>query len=311
MEKAHPDSFPLLLKTLPQYASRMATLLQRFDVALADVEPVNPGLPDEKPKERPSTPSSAQKREMQKFVAGESMDAPRESGNKKLLQKPGQNKARFSALDGPEIMYDGASQNSFFEVWTQLNSDRGVLRKEMMQYKRKKVMMPVAGFGYDSEDDLSADDESEEEEESEAAQLKRIEDEKRKREEEKKKAEQDKLISEVLEYIDGRLDRAVKACENAAFLWLKGEGVPGHILFLNHRLYEAMVRIHTVYTPPPPPPADDVMEDDTDDFALGAVEEDDEGLGCVDAECDDDSETELRHKEPANRRVPKMPDPPH
>lgn len=165
----------------------------------------------------------------------------------------------------------------------------------MMQYKRKRVLMPAAGFGYDSDDDLSPD--SDEEEESEEARQKRLEEEQRKKEEERRKAEADKKMSDILEYIDSRLDRASKACENAAFLWLKGEGCPGHILFINERLYEAIERIQKEYVPPAPP-----VHDDTDGYV--SADEEDETFGD-----DHESETELRHKEPAHRRARNAPDP--
>jgi hypothetical protein len=185
-----------------------------------------------------------------------------ESGSKKMNQKPGATKAKFSSITGPDIYYDGDSQMCLFECWTSLNSKRGALRKEMMSIRRKKVMtLPSASYGYgDSDDDLEADDS--EREDTEADRMQREEEERQRLEEEKKKKEDEKK-SKLLEYIDSCLDKAAKACENAAYLWLKGEGCVGHVVFITQRMMEAVQRINQELVKVQPPiPEKDGVEDE-------------------------------------------------
>ncbi|KAF8246187.1 hypothetical protein K440DRAFT_526539, partial [Wilcoxina mikolae CBS 423.85] len=167
------------------------------------------------------------------------------TGTKKMNAKPGSTKAKFSSITGPDIYYDGESQKCLFDCWTALNSKRGVLRKEMMLIRRKKVLaLPTATYGYgDSDDELEADDASEKEETEEDRQRK-VEEE-RLRLEEAKKKEEDERKSKILEYIDGCLDKAARACENAATVWLKGEGCMGHVVFITARMMEAVQKINT------------------------------------------------------------------
>jgi hypothetical protein len=112
----------------------------------------------------------------------------------------------------------------------------------MMAIRRKKVLtLPSAGYGYeDSDEEELEDDESQE---SEAEKQRRIEEERRKAEEEKRKAERDKIRGQFFEQVDGCLDKAAKACENAAFLWLKGDGCIGHIVFITQRIMDAVDKI--------------------------------------------------------------------
>ncbi|KAI5805182.1 hypothetical protein EDC01DRAFT_592580, partial [Geopyxis carbonaria] len=186
-------------------------------------------------------------------------------GAKKLNAKPSATKAKFSSITGPEIYYDGDSQQCLFECWTALNAKRGYLRKEMMQMKRKKVLtLPSANYGYsDSDEEIEAEDSEDEETEEERQQ--RMEEERRKEEEERLKQAAEKKRSEFLEYVDGCLDRAAKACENAAFLWLKGEACAGHVVYITQSMAEAMDRIKLEMHRLNPPPA--------------KVEDDDEGFG--------------------------------
>ncbi|KAA8893181.1 hypothetical protein FN846DRAFT_754658, partial [Sphaerosporella brunnea] len=174
-----------------------------------------------------------------------------ECGTKKMNQKPGATKAKFSSITGPEILYDGDSQALLFECWTSLNAQRGALRKEMMMIRRKKVMtLPSANYGYgDSEDELEADDSGEEKEETEEDRQKKEREEQQRLEEEAKKKEEEKK-SKLLEFIDGCLDKAARACENAAYLWLKGEGCMGHVVFITQRMMEAVQRVSVELQPP-------------------------------------------------------------
>ncbi|KAI5849139.1 hypothetical protein BZA05DRAFT_316111, partial [Tricharina praecox] len=166
------------------------------------------------------------------------------TGGKKMNLKPGSTKAKFSSITGPEIYYDGDSQKCLFDCWTSLNSKRGALRKEMMAIRRKKVMtLPTANYGYsDSDDELEADDS--EKEDTEEDRLQREEEERQRIEEEAKRKEDEKK-SKRLEFIDGCLDKAARACENAAYLWLKGEGCMGHVVFITQRMMEAVQRIQS------------------------------------------------------------------
>jgi hypothetical protein len=218
---------------------------------------------------------------------------------KKMDQKPGSTKAKFSSITGPEIYYDGESQQCLFECWTALNAKRGALRKEMMTIRRKKVMtLPSANYGYsDSDDELEADDSGEEKEETEADRLRREEEERQRIEEEKKKKAEEKR-SKLLEHVDGCLDKAARACENAAYLWLKGEGCMGHVVFITQRMMEAVHKVSEELQPP-----DETLGDE--------AKVEDEGFGEDTEDFDEhanraSSEEELPHK-PYYRRTSRGP----
>jgi len=177
----------------------------------------------------------------------------------------------------------------------------------MMAVKRKRIMMPAAGFGYDSDDDLSPDDEDEEAPETEEQKAKRKEEEQKKKEAEMKKAEEDKKKADVLEYIDGRLDKASRAAENAAFIWLKGEGQAGHPIWINRRLEEALVKIREVVVVTEDEGFEEEEEEEIEAPVYARKTDIPDNFGDdieVDLEVDDgeDSESELKHKIPANRR---------
>lgn len=131
------------------------------------------------------------------------------------------------------------------------------------------MSLPTANYGY-------SDEESEEEIEVEIKETpkerkERLEEEKRQAEEERRKAEREKKSAEVLEFIDSCLDKAAKGCENAAFLWLKGEGCSGHVNFIAGRMGEAVDRINAEILKASRPEEEEVVEEEKDD--------DDEGLG--------------------------------
>jgi hypothetical protein len=225
-----------LLEALPEWASRLQEIAHaRFPDHGGVIAAVNPGTPD--PPKQVIGPK--QVRVPQQVIPRE----PVEIGQKKANAKPSSTKAKFSSITGPDIYYDGPSQKCFFECWTALNSKRGFLRKEMMQIKRKRVLtLPTYGYSdSEEEEELEAEDESSED--SEEQRLRQEEEERQKAEEEKRRQEHEKK-GVILEYIDSCLDKAAKACENAAFLWLKGEGCTGHVVFIVARMMEAIDRIH-------------------------------------------------------------------
>jgi hypothetical protein len=181
-----------------------------------------------------------------------------------MAAKPTAAKHKFSSIDGPQIYYDGEAQQTFYDCWTTLNSKRGLLRKEMMTIRRKRVMtLPTHNYGYDDDSEEEGSDKESDQgpKETEEERLKREEEERKKAEEERLKAEREKKAAEVLEYIDSCLDKASKGCENAAFLWLKGDICAGHISFINSRMQEAVDRINLEIdkmkpvAPPAPAPA--------------------------------------------------------
>ncbi|KAH8155754.1 uncharacterized protein LAJ45_00764 [Morchella importuna] len=184
-------------------------------------------------------------------------------------------KAKFSAINGPQIYYDGEAQKALFDCWTTLNAKRGQLRKEMMGIRRKKMMsLPITDYGYSDESD-EEDGESEKKKETPEEKQARLEEEKRKAEEERIRLEREKKAAEVLEYIDSCLDKAAKGCENAAFLWLKGEACSGHVNFIVGRMQDAVERIKAEIAKaaePKPEPVEKIEPDE----GLG---DDDEGLG--------------------------------
>lgn len=130
------------------------------------------------------------------------------------------------------------------------------------------MSLPTANYGY-------SDEESEEEEEVEPKETPeerkaRIEEEKRQAEEDRRKAEREKKSAEVLEFIDSCLDKAAKGCENAAFLWLKGEGCSGHVNFIAGRMGDAVDRINAEILKASQPEGEVEEEKDDDDEGLGA-----------------------------------------
>ncbi|KAL7269936.1 hypothetical protein RUND412_007368 [Rhizina undulata] len=235
-----------ILDTLPSWTVRLETFSRKFadnkPQAPAAVDPDGPQpttIVGTKPL-RPTSPTSAAdlKRLERAPNAGKHM-------NKLDSTNPAPPKAKFSRINGPHVYYDGEAQQALYECWTTLNAKRGGLRKEMMAIRRKKVMsFPKAGYSY-PEDDEEEDDEEEQESEKETEEQRKAREaeECRKAEEERKRAESEKKRAEILEYIDTCLDKASKACENAAFLWLKGEACSGHVTFITMRMQEAMDRI--------------------------------------------------------------------
>ena len=195
------------------------------------------------------------------------------TGKLKMPQKPG-GKQKFSFINGPQIYYDGEAQRALFECWSALNSKRGLLRKEMMAVKRKRIILSYSFDDDDEEEGAGVPVETEE------VRKAREEAARRKAEEDRLKAEREKAVAEVFEYIDSCLDKASKGCENAAFLWLKGDVCPGHITFINARMAEAVGRISSELekvnpkSKPVKPPAPSVAEDE----GLGAEMEVDPNL---------------------------------
>lgn len=132
------------------------------------------------------------------------------------------------------------------------------------------MSLPTANYGY-------SDEESEEESEETEAEAKetpqerkaRMEEEKRQAEVERRKAEREKKSAEILEFIDSCLDKAAKGCENAAFLWLKGEGCSGHVNFIAGRMGDAVDRINAELLKASGPEGEVEKEED-DDEGLGA-----------------------------------------
>ncbi|KAL0638608.1 hypothetical protein Q9L58_002334 [Maublancomyces gigas] len=192
----------------------------------------------------------------------------------KMSAKPTAPKLKFSAINGPAIYYDGEAQTALYQCWTTLNAKRGLLRKEMMGIRRRKIMsLPTANYGY-------SDEESEEEVEVETKETPeerktRMAEEKRQAEVERKKAEREKKSAEILEFIDSCLDKAAKGCENAAFLWLKGEGCSGHVNFIAGRMGDAVDRINA-----------EILKASQPEGEVEEQEDDDEGLG-ADADMED------------------------
>jgi hypothetical protein len=189
----------------------------------------------------------------------------------KMNAKPTPPKAKFSAINGPQIYYDGEAQKALFDCWTTLNAKRGQLRKEMMGIRRKKMMsLPITDYGYsDESEEEDGESEGKPKETPEEKQA-RLEEEKRKAEEERIRLEREKKAAEVLEYIDSCLDKAAKGCENAAFLWLKGEACSGHVNFIAGRMQDAVDRIKAEIAKAAEPKPEPVAKIEQDD---------DEGLG--------------------------------
>lgn len=274
-----------LLTALPEWAARLQAIASKFpEQANALIAPVDPSEVDASP--RPPI------RKVDRPASIPENSAPKvELGSKKMNAKPGCAKAKFSSITGPDILYDGESQTCFFDCWTSLNSKRGILRKELMGIRRKRVMSaPMSGYGYsDSDEELEAED-SGDKEETEEDRLQQIEEERLAVLEEIKKKEEEKR-GKILEAIDGYLEKASKGCENAAFLWLKGQGCTGHIVYITGRIADAVERIKLEMPPPPPPPPPAPTADDDDE---GFVDED------LDLELVPEEE-ELPHKRAGDR----------
>lgn len=158
------------------------------------------------------------------------------------------------------------------------------------------MSLPTANYGY-------SDEESEEESEETEAEAKetpqerkaRLEEEKRQAEVERRKAEREKKSAEILEFIDSCLDKAAKGCENAAFLWLKGEGCSGHVNFIAGRMGDAVDRINAELLKASEP------EGEVEKEEVEKEEDDDEGLGAdVDME---DASPSLTQKRDGVQRI--------
>jgi len=279
------DALADLLVVLPDWAARLQNIAASkfIDHGTGPVGAVNPGGPDS------ANPAHIRKIERPKSTP-EDVTPKFETGGKKINQKPGATKAKFSSISGPDIYYDGESQKCLFDCWTSLNSKRGALRKEMIAIRRKKVMpLPTANYGYgDSDDDLEADDSDKEDTEEDRLQR---EEEERQRILEEQKRKEDEKKSKRLEFIDGCLDKAARACESAAYLWLKGEGCMGHVVFITQRMMEAVQRIQAEIAQNTKP-AVQVRELSLDE----GFGEDGEDYHSAHA-----SEEELHHKQPADR----------
>lgn len=298
-----------LLSALPELASRLQVVASSLpDYGSGTLTAVNPGgtepprLPPPPPGPimkgrlgagRHAPPPSLPEDEVAPPVAAAGMDS---SGTKKTNAKPGSAKAKFSSITGPDIYYDGKSQKCLFDCWTALNAKRGVLRKEMMLIRRKKVMtLPPATYGYsDSDDELEADDgasslSSKPRDSATAAAAESAESRRRRlyeerlRAEEARKKEEDERRNQVFEHIDSCLDKAARACENAATVWLKGEGCIGHVVFITARIMDAVHKIDAELGRHVP--ADDGYDE-------GFEEELDDGAG----QADHPPEEELPHK---------------
>jgi hypothetical protein len=139
----------------------------------------------------------------------------------------------------------------------------------MMGIRRKKIMsLPAAGYGYSDEEESEEETEAKSKETEEQRRA-RLEEENRKAEEERRKAEREKKAAEMLEFIDSCLDKAAKGCENAAFLWLKGEACSGHVNFIAGRMGEAVDRINIEIRKALEPEKEVVVVEDYDE-GLGA-----------------------------------------
>lgn len=290
------EVFPQLVKALPTYISNLTALASRFCDNLDELTSVPPGMPDEPSKAGVATKPIARPAEQPVNQSSESLPQ-HEVGNKKLNSKPSSRVARFSTLTGPEIYYDGESQKVWHDTWMGLNQHRGQLQKIMRANKPKRLMLLSMDFGGDS--DYSSEEDEDGEPEPEEVKEQRREEARKQKEAEKKKAEEDRKKAEISEFIDNCLDKAARASENAAFIWLKGEGVAGHATWVVDRLQDALNKIHEVLGKP------EVEEDE------GFEEADEEEMdGELYPENGDDSEAELKHKIPANRRrIPGAPDP--
>ena len=174
---------------------------------------------------------------------------------------PGSTKAKFSSITEPDIYYDGGGQKRLFDFWNVLKNERGVLHKEITLVRCKMVMAH-----YNSEDELEADEleadglEADDgalslsgarrkhwpphDADAETTESRRYRlDKEGLRAEEACKEEKDECKSRLLKDIDGCLDRAVQACENAAAVWLKGKGCIGHVNFIAARTMDAVHKI--------------------------------------------------------------------
>jgi len=251
-----PNALRELGRVLPDWSRRLDTICvpPKFPEQTGPVAPVDPN-PPEKPKNllapmKPVSIGTASKGEEKAEKEKEEPPAQMTAEAKKAAIKNSLNKARFSSLTGPDIVYDGEIQKCFFDCWTLLNAHRGSLRKEMMLAKRKRIMaLPMAGMDYDDDSDETDDDSLDADDETEEQRAAREEKERKEKEEEKRRQEEEKKRFDILEYIDGKLDIAGKSCEACAFLFLKGDGCPGHIVYIQDRVTEALRKIEEVEGP--------------------------------------------------------------
>lgn len=266
--------FKELLTVLPDWSARLRVFSARYPETLepAPSRKRGPSVSDDEGAEPVTTvvgphPIRPVAEDLKQKEKVECPPPPKQIS--KMSAKPTAPKIKFSAINGPAIYYDGEAQTALYECWTTLNSKRGLLRKEMMGIRRKKIMsLPAANYGYsdESEEDEEAEDKPKESEEQRQA---RLAEEKRKAEEERRRAEREKKAAEILEFIDSCLDKAAKGCENAAFLWLKGEACSGHVNFIAGRMGEAVDRINLEIAKASQPEKE-VEEAEDDDEGLGA-----------------------------------------
>ncbi|KAF8477280.1 hypothetical protein BDZ91DRAFT_757811 [Kalaharituber pfeilii] len=201
-------------------------------------------------------------------------------GTSRLDAKPDTSKSRFSSITGPVVYYDGESQHMLCDLWTALNGKRGGLRKEMMGLKRRQQMAPrflIEVTDSDEDDDGSKKEDGEDDEADPAAEMLRIrmkmERERMKRMNRRaggppmgmdalpfkrartmagqlppmpandKESAEDEKLKTLLEHIDESLDKACKAAETVAFVWLKGDAYDGHLKFILSRLKDVAAKI--------------------------------------------------------------------
>lgn len=150
---------------------------------------------------------------------------------------------RFSLSEGEDVLYDGESQTMLCDFWTALNLGRGALRKDTTFLRRAKTYnLPMANYKYSGEEIHSSDDllEVDDESDEESNEQRRIE-------EERQQAIQRDYVRKlmVLERVNSSVECALAACEAAAYLWLKGLGCAGHVVYIISQLTTAIDRINT------------------------------------------------------------------
>jgi hypothetical protein len=221
MEKTALDDFGALLA---EWAVKLMVLSPKFDNHL-NAKPVDPCSSEPVPNKKKFLP----------IIKLE--DRLTEAGLKKT--KPIAPLAyKFALTQGPEILYDGESQALLFEFWSSVSLKRGTLRKENDYLKRAKTfLMPAPDFDIDDEinannDALEVDDESDDEEHWIV--------------EERQQAQQRENSRRlmVFEHVNSCVERALDACEKAAFLWLKGAGCAGHVVYISSQLNAAVDQIN-------------------------------------------------------------------
>jgi hypothetical protein len=175
---------------------------------------------------------------------------------------------KFALTQGPEIFYDGESQALLFEFWSSVSLKRGTLRKETNFLKRSNAfLVPTFDYGYTvggfqtNDDVLEVDDESDDEErELEDARI------------QAQQRENSRRLA-VLEHVNTCVEQALDACEKAAFLWLKGQGCAGHVVYITSQLNAAVDQINTENKN-----VKAVADVDSDADANANAEDEDEGL---------------------------------